>query len=585
MHSSKRGAGPQAGASAFNIKKDFYAQGRTIIEKLSEWVRQKPDSPCLFYGDADMSYSYKAFDQQCNRMANGLAKLGVKKGDRVSVLSKNAYATVVTMVASWKLGAIYCPICSHYKGDMLAYILNDTAPKLLVADQQFIGDINSIDSELDKLEQLVIYSPPARAHDYDQSLAAVRPAIAASQWSGLLKASEQPPELNLLEDDIANIIYTSGTTGNPKGVVQSHKWLHNYCYFNISRAMATPEQDTIIYNDLPLYHVGGAFFNVASAFWSGSQIALWDRFSAADFWQRIRTSGATQATLIDVMLDWLMKTPSSNNDRDHSLSVVSMTPLPDNHREIAQRFGLDFIVSGYGSTEVGVGFFGVIESEVVDPKTCSEYRQNVREHYQAMSPYMLITGKQKIRKGFMGVPSPLMDVSVVDEENNPVAINEPGRVLFKPVLQGLVLTEYFNKPELTSEAIKNDWYYSPDIVQYDESGIYYFQDRMQGFIRVRGENVSAMAVEHQLNKHPDIQRSAVVGIPAEEGNEQEIAAFIIKEKGRVVSDRSIREWLEVSLPKFMWPKYLRFIEKLPVTNTFKVEKYKLKEIILSDQFS
>lgn len=259
-----------------------------------------------------------------------------------------------------------------------------------------------------------------------------------------------------------------------------------------------------------------------------------------------------------------------------------MTPLPDNYLAIAQRFGIDFIVSGYGSTEVGVGFFGVIDIYASDSNETTDFHRQIRDSYQSISPAMLVAGDQVNRKGFMGVPNPLIDVAVLNEQEKPVGINESGRLAFKSFLPGLMLHEYFNKPELTAESIRDGWYHSPDIAQYDQAGVYYFQDRIQGFIRVRGENVSASAVEYQLNKHPAIERSAVIGIPASEGKEQEIVAFVIKANNEMEIDNQLQGWIEQSLPKFMQPKYLRVVKSFPVTKTFKVEKHKLEKQFLDE---
>lgn len=567
----------------YNLQADFSSQGTTVIDKLQEWQELKGSAPCLFYGEDNVLLSYEEFCNLCNRVANGLASKGVCKGDRVSLLSKNAYVSTVAMVAIWKLGAVYCPVCTHYEGDMLAYVLNDTASNIVIADQYFIESLNAIRSNLPQINSLVVYEPVEGDHDYNSNLkAGPDHSFDTCTWSSLLGSPDIDPNVLVGEDDLANIIYTSGTTGNPKGVVQSHKWLHNYCYLRIRRALATPDHPVTIYNDLPLYHVGGAFFNIVSGLWGGSKIALWDRFSPKDFWRRIRISGATDAILIDVMMDWLMKNPASPDDTDNNLLLVSMTPLPKNHLEIARRFGIQFIISGYGSTEVGVGFFGVIDVDPIGGPQAIGCYQHIVDSYQQISPKMMMKACDFSRKGYMGIPSPLMDVSVLDNEGNQVGANQSGRAVFRPKIPGIILREYFNKPALTEEALQDGRYYSPDIVQYDTRGHYYFEDRIQGVIRVRGENVSATSVENQLNKHPSIQRSAVIGIPAKEGNEQEIAAYLILNTGDSFDEQSLLVWIKEFLPKFMQPKYLRYVDEFPITNTYKVEKHKLKETMMRE---
>ncbi len=568
-----------------SLEKDFLSQGKTVLEKLDHWVAFKGDSPCLYYGEAGQIFTYQEFDRLTNQLANGFAKTGVGKGDRISILSKNNLVTTLAMFASWKLGAVYCPINNSYKGDLLAYILNDTGPKVLFLDQQFVADVNAVAERLEKLPLLVVHEPEEGDHDYNAAVTAQPDkSFGALTLNALLDAPDTTPDVPVFETDLANIIYTSGTTGNPKGVVQNHKWMHGYIYGLLRRC----HQDEVIYSDLPLYHVGGACFNVVRAVWSGCKLALWDRFSPKDFWRRIHTSGATFAMLMDVMIDWLMQVPPSEEDRNNTLKHVGMMPLPANHHAVARRFGFDFVGIGYGSTELGAGFGGLIDEWPGEQGTPTMLwkgfsKEVIRQHHRELvSDNSLVPGNSTIRKGFMGVPSPLVDVKVVDEEGNPVGPRVPGQAVFRHRLPDMLFREYFNKPEATAEAVRDGWYYPSDLISYDEDGLYYFEDRKQGFIRVRGENLSAVTVEHQLQQHPAIHRSAVIGVPAAEGNEQDIAAFIVLKNGGDLPESCLHEWAEGALPKFMRPRYFRFVEELPVTPTFKVEKYKLKSQMLKE---
>ncbi len=568
------------------LEKDFLSQGKTVLEKLRHWVDCKGDSPCLYYGEDDRLFTYREFDRLTNQLANGLARLGVRKGDRISILSKNNLVTTLAMFASWKLGAVYCPINNRYKGDLLTYILNDTDPKALLGDQGFVADLNAVKPQLNQLPRIVVHTPKPGDHDFEDAVAAQPDqAFDALNLDALLDGADSAPGIPVDENDLANIIYTSGTTGNPKGVVHNHRWMHNY----ISGTLALHHPDDVLYSDLPMYHVGGACFNVVRAVWAGCKLALWDRFSPNSFWERMRLSGATHATLMDVMIDWLMKAPPSDRDREHALKVASMNPLPANHNEIARRFGIDFVGAGYGSTELGGGF-GALIDELGDelPKSPAWQKGYSREAMRKLfvevggSAQAIIGAQQPLRKGVMGLPNPLVDVKVVDDDGNPVPPNVPGHAAFRHKLPNMLFLEYFNKPEATAEAVRDGWYYPSDLISYDEDGLYYFEDRKQGFIRVRGENLSAVTVEHQLQRHPAIQRSAVIAVPAAEGNEQDIAAFVVLNNSQDLTEDALHAWSEAELPKFMRPRYFRFVEELPVTPTFKVEKYKLKERLLAE---
>lgn len=568
-----------------DLEQDFLSQGSTVLEKLAEWVECRADSVCVYYGEQDRQYTFREFNRLCNRAANGLSALGVKKGDRVSLLSKNAFVTTVAMFATWKLGALYCPINNSYKGDLLAYILNDTEPKVLVADQQFVGSLNAIKNSVEKPPELVVYQPEPQAHDYDAALtASPDSAFSFRSLSVLLESSDDDPGVSVADRDLANIIYTSGTTGKPKGVVQNHRWIHHYIYY----ALKSAHPDNVIYNDLPLYHVGGALLNVAAGVWAGCRLALWDRFSPDNFWHRIRKCGATHALLVDTMITWLMDAPLSEKDRDHALQAVNMTPLPSNHNQVARRFGIPFVNAGYGSTELGVGFTGLIDELSDDYPKPAQWekgysRQQIRELYAGVgAAQSLISGLLPVKKGFMGALAKLVEVKVVDDAGNRVPPGVPGQAAFRHKLPDMIFREYFNKPEATHDAIRDGWYYPNDVISYDEEGIYYFEDRKQGFIRVRGENVAATTVEQQIHNHPAISRCAVVGIPAQQGDEEDIAAFLVlKDAGSITVDE-LGQWAREQLPKFMWPRHIRIVDALPVTPTFKVEKFKLEQQLMAE---
>ena len=190
--------------------------------------------------------------------------------------------------------------------------------------------------------------------------------------------------------------------------------------------------------------------------------------------------------------------------------------------------------------------------------------------------------REEVRKGFMGRPLAMIEASLLNDQGNPTGPGEPGQVRFRGRLENSILKEYFNKPEATAEAMEDGWFSSGDIVVRDQDGMYRFVDRIGGFIRSRGENMSSHTVEALLNDHPAIGNSAVFPVPSAEGHEEDIAAFIVLNKGAALDEDELRGWIKDEMPRFMQPKYIRFVEDLPVTPTFKVEKYKLKAMIMKE---
>ena len=288
------------------------------------------------------------------------------------------------------------------------------------------------------------------------------------------------------------------------------------------------------------------------------------------------------------MTPWLLGAPPRDDDRANTLAMVHMQPLPPNHREVAARFGVNFVTAGFGQTESGNPFVGMIDelgSEEGVPESLrkSHSKTAIRALCDKLG-VLLVDGAQKLPVGFMGRPSPLLEVAILDEDDNRVAPGVVGQLGIRPRFPGLLLQEYFRKPEATLKTFRNLWFHTGDACAEipDGSGVYRFVDRMGGFFRVRGENVSSFEVEALISRHPKVQATAALPIPAAEGSEDDIVAFVQPVAGERPSEDEIREHARAVMPKYMIPKHIRFVDALPVTPTNKVEKYKLKQQIAQE---
>ena len=565
------------------LKQEAQKYGEVFIKTFEEVVETRADKVFFYYGEEDAAYTYAEFNRLANAFGRNLRALGVGKGDRVSLFLFNPVAVSLAMFGIWKVGAVFCPINYNLRGKLLAYHINDTRPKVLISEQTFIPSLNAIRDEV-KPVPTILYRPRKSDHDYSAEVSAVLmdKAYAASDFHELLQGDGDNLNVPLSPGDSANIIYTSGTTGFPKGVVQPHRYLLTYLFFLLQFA----HPDDVIYSDLPLYHVGGAFANVVRAGWAGARVAVWDKFSPNDYWNRVHKSGANTSALLDIMIPWLMMKDESPDDRYNTMKMVHMQPLPGNHHQVAKRFGIDFVTVGYGSTEVGGAFGGVIDEFGDEEGTPAELfkgfsKPEIRQR-AARVDLPVVPGEKDVPKGFMGRPLAMIEAQILNDHGKPAGPGEPGQAHFRGRLENAILKEYFNKPEATAEATKDGWFRSGDIVVQDEDGIYRFVDRIGGFIRSRGENMSSHTVEALINDHPAISNSAVFPVPSAEGHEEDIAAFIVLNKGAALEEDELRVWIKDELPRFMWPKHIRFVDNLPVTPTFKVEKYKLKAMIMKE---
>ena len=566
-----------------DLKEELKSDGEVAILKFQEWAETRADKTFFHYGEEDRRLTYKEFNLLANSVAHTLKGMGVDKGDRVSLFLMNPLITTLAMFGIWKIGAVYCPINFNYKGRLLSYQINDTNPKLLITEQARVPLLNRVKDDIPALP-VILHSPEETDHDHDSEHATVEldGKFRQSPFEELLGGNTSNPDTKIEYMDTANIIYTSGTTGPAKGVVQSHRWIHNYIYYYLKLM----HPDDVVYNDLPLYHVGGAFANVVRAAWAGCAVAAWDKFSPFEFWQRIERGGASSAILLDIMIPWLLIPEETPEDRRNTLKQVHMQPLPEYHHAVAKRFGIDFVSCGYGQTEAGAGFVGIIDEWGDEEGTPKElYKGYSKEEGRRIAEKLgvpVIPGQAKIKKGFMGKPSILLEAAVLDENDEELGPRQHGQLAFRGKLPHLLLNEYFNKPEATVEVFRNLWLHTGDGGYRDDDGNFYFVDRIGGFIRTRGENVSSYQIEDIITAHPKVGVCAAFPIPAEEGEEDDIVVYIVLQHREELTEAALREWIEAEMPKFMRPKHIRFIDALPQTPTYKVEKYKLKEMIMKE---
>lgn len=558
------------------------SEGDIALYKLDEWADKTPDKVFIYYGETGLSLSFAEVRQRSDALAAALASLGVTQGDRISVLSSNSLVAAVSMFAAWRLGALYAPHNFNLRGQLLSYQINDTAPAVLITDPSFGDPFSEIAGEL-VLEHIVVFPERYGSEEPGHEDLDVRfPDTICHSLSSLPTAETGLPDIQLDPFDPATIIYTSGTTGPAKGVVLGHRWINQYSF----PLRSMDGDDEVIYCDLPLYHVGGVYALLIRALWKGNTVGLWNRFSPNEFWDRIAICGATSCILMDVMVPWLMGAPAQPDDRKNTLYKVHMQPLAASHHEVARRFGFDFVSCGFGQTESGCGFLAIIDQFGDERGTPPElYRGMPKQALRERIEYLggaVVDGAGPIPKGFMGLANPFLEVSIMDDNDNPLPQGAVGQIAFRPRTPGGLMQQYLNKPEATLKAWRNLWFHTGDAGVRDEDGTYRFVDRIGGYFRVRGENVSSFEVESVLGAHPRIRAVAAVPVPAKVGSEDDIAVFIELADEQDMSEAELLAYARKQMPKYMQPAYVRFVDSLPVTPTNKVQKYVLKKGLIEE---
>ncbi len=531
----------------------------TAVAALDHHVATTPDRLAVHYGETGQDLRYREFGALTDHLAGQLASAGIAPGDRVSVLTVRPLVSALAMYGLWKAGAVYAPVNFQYTGDLLAYQLDDTAPELLIVDIEMLDRVREVEDRLDRPPRTVIVEPDL-----------------GGEFGALLEPAERPA-VEVAYDDPANVIYTSGTTGPSKGVVQSHRWINGYTW--IGRSMLTP--DDVVYNDLPMYHVGGAHFNVVRALWSGASVSLWDRFSPSDFWRRIRSTGCTTAVLLDVMTPWLLNAEPRDDDRRNPLNKVHMQPLPANHHDFATRFGIDFVTSGFGQSETGAALMTLTEQlpegEATPPDLYRGLGHAALRRVFEDHRLPVLQGSEPMPKGIMGMPAPFMEVVVLDDRDRVCPDGVVGQLAMRPRLPALVFHEYLGKPEATVKAWRNLWFHTGDAALRQEDGVFLYVDRLGDRIRVRGENISSFHIEEIITRHPSVQLAAVVAVPSQEGDEDDVIAYVEPVDAERFDVELLAAYCHDAMPKFMRPHAFVPVAQIPRTPTNKIEKYKLRQ--------
>lgn len=566
------------------IFEQMVGEGDVALYPLQRHARDNGDKVFIHYGETGERLTFREVHERSLRIAAGLKSLGITRGQPVSVLTGNSLLAALSMFACWQVGAIYAPINFNLRGKLLSYQINDTAASLLITDPDFRENLEEIGASIKPAHVLV--GPSASSGDSgsaEMRLSASRVHSLEAVSAAAADVVVEDPELGPF--DPATIIYTSGTTGPAKGVLLPFRWINQYAFAGRNQWVA----EDVVYCDLPMYHVGGAYALLVKAVWKGNTVGLWNRFSPSAFWSRIRECGASAAILLDVMIPWLMSAPPSPEDRHNTLNKVHMQPLPANHHEVARRFGFDFVTCGFGQTESGAGFMALIDQFGDETGTPPElYKGLPKAQVRAVaeaSGRLVVSGSTRLPPGFMGRPSPLLDVAVLDEDDNRLPPGSVGQLAFRPRFPGLLLQQYLNKPEATLKAWSNLWFHTGDAVEALADGSFRFVDRMGGYFRVRGENVSSYEVETLLSDHPEVRAVAAVPVPAEEGHEDDIAVFVELREAGSCTEEDMAAFAARQMPKYMRPRYIRIVTALPVTPTNKIEKYKLRQMLAEESAS
>lgn len=501
---------------------------------------QRGSKTFLSWNDDEQTFTFDETNRLANRLAHGFASKGIGKGDMVGLLLPNCPEFILLWFGLTKIGAVEVAISDAYKGRFLAHPINLSKSRIIVTTAELAGLLLDIEADIPDLEEVVIVGDAA-----DAQIPKFK-RLLVSRYDSLLADEDSNPDIIVTPSDPAAVLMTSGTTGVSKGVLMSHSQFYFFAEEDVQLTKLT--QDDIYMTGFPLFHGNAQFLTVYPALIVGAKVAIYPRFSASDWAGRAKRSGATVTNLLGATMSFILAKEPSADDRAHKVRTIYAAPLaPALGKRFTERFGVENYVDGFGQTEISNIF--MTPPGVAKPDGASGVLVDQWFEARLVDPE---TGEQ-------------------------VAEGDVGELLIRPKASGIICMEYLGMPEKTVEAWRDLWFHTGDGLRRDKDGWYYFADRVKDALRRRGENISSFEVEAGVRAHPAVADCAVVGVRADEAaGEDEVMAFVVLKEGHSATPEDIFSVSAKELPDFMVPRYIHFLDRLPLTATEKVRKKDLR---------
>lgn len=542
--------------------------GLTIPEQFSRIVQRFPDHEAVVSLPQDRRLTYQQLSDEVDQLARGLLGIGFNKGNRIGVWSTNNVEWLLLQMATARIGAILVNINPAYRPNELAYALQRSEVEGLFLIPSFrnsdyiamlVKDIPELKGaspdelkckDYPALRRVVVYKP-SNIEDTQ------RPYSGLTLWNEVIESGHGVTldQLNTVSaslgcDDAINIQYTSGTTGFPKAVVLSHHNILNNAWFT-AHAIHFNEQDRLCIS-VPFYHCFGMVLaNLLCFSTGGCAVIPCEHFDPEAILKAVNDERCTAIHGVPTMFIAELEHPRFKEFDLSSLrtGIMAGAPCPPAlmHRVIEEMHCREILI-GYGETEAS-------------PLTHLTTREDSMER----------------RIETVGKNLPHQEVKVVDiTSGETMPLGDVGEICFRGYH---IMKGYYGDEDATRKAIdENGWLHSGDLGSMDEEGYVRITGRLKEMIIRGGENIYPREIEDYLFTNPKISEVAVFGIPDEYYGE-ELVAWIQCHQGETLTEDQVREFCKGNIAHFKIPKYIRFVDELPMTVTGKLQKFRMREIM------
>ena len=496
-----------------------------------------PDKVAII--DGDRRITYREYQQRANQLAHALLRLGVRKGDRVCILSPNSHFFLEAYYGVLQIGAILVPLNYRLVAADHEYIINHAGVSVVLVDHEYTTVIDQIRPRLTTVRDWIVAQDGRAAPD------------GWTDWETLIAGEPHAPtpEVEQDENDTATINYTSGTTARPKGVMLTHRNMYINAY-NFIAHLRIRHEDVELWT-LPMFHASGWGGPFAITAMGGTHVVL-RAVSGPAIFDLIEREGVTFACMAPAVLNTILTYPdrAKHHITTRPRFTVAGAPPPAAFIERLEReLGWEFIQI-YGLTETSP----ILTISTPDTHTTSDdYARRARAGVEAIG----------------------VDIQLLDDNGNPVPRDNAtiGEVCAR---SNVVLKGYWLQPEETARAIYDGYFHTGDLAVWDEHGNIHIVDRKKDVIISGGENISSPEIEDALYKHPAVLECAVIGVPSEKWGETPKALIVLRQDANA-TEAEIIEFAREHLAHFKCPTSVDFVDSLPRTATGKLQKFVLRE--------
>ncbi len=531
----------------------------TIGQLLEQQAANHPDQEAVVYPHEGVRWTYREFNDRCDRLAKGFMAMGVGKGDHVSIWATNYPEWLLCMFSTAKMGAVLVTVNTNYKIFEAEYLLRQSDSMTLVLtegfkDSSYTGIVHELCPELAGSEPGMLAS---RRLPCLKNVILVgdrrEPGMFAfddlyAMGESVSDAALAARKAELTPHDVINMQYTSGTTGFPKGVMLTHYNVINDGKM-IGDCMAFSTADRLCI-PVPLFHCFGCVLGVMASVTHATTMVMIEHFNPLKVMQAVERERCTALHGVPTMFIAILEHADFKKYDYSSLrtGIMAGSPCPVQvMRRVVDEMNMSEITIAYGQTEASPV---VTQTRTYDPI--------------------------EKRVATVGKVLPNMEVKIVDPETG---CDLPPDTQGEIVARGFnIMKGYYKMPEATRQAIDEDgWLHTGDLGTMDDEGYFKITGRLKDMIIRGGENIYPREIEEFLYTHPAVRDVQVVGVPDKVYGEEVCAFVILKEQGGATAEDLVAYTRE-RLSRHKAPRYIHFVDEFPMTASGKIQKFKLREM-------